>query len=153
GALLVLGRLPEVERPAIAALLPGLSAAGAWLLLDAGANVQVRPTQLLQFAVMGETYLRRRLGMERPRVALLSNGEEDTKGTDVTREALEMLRRSDLEVVGYIEGKDLFSGLADVVVTDGFTGNAVLKTSEGTAASLLERVRVEIAAAPLWQRL
>jgi glycerol-3-phosphate acyltransferase PlsX len=153
GALFVLGRLPHVERPAIGALLPGPPGTRGWLLLDAGANVQCRPTHLVQFAVMGEAYVQRRFGIARPRVALLSNGEEDTKGTDLTREALALLRRSDLNLVGYLEGKDLFLGMADVVVTDGFTGNVVLKTSEGTAMALVSRLRAELAGAPVWRKL
>jgi glycerol-3-phosphate acyltransferase PlsX len=165
GALLLLGRLDAVERPAIAALLPGrgdasqkssLSSDGGWLLLDAGANVQCRPNHLVQFAVMGEAYMRQRFverfQARRPRVALLANGEEDSKGTELTREVLQTLRRSDLDLVGYVEGKDLFSGLADVVVTDGFTGNVVLKTSEGTATALFERVRSEIDQLPWWRK-
>ena len=153
GALLLLGRLKAVERPAIAAIMPGLRKQTPWLLLDAGANIQCTPEQLLQFAVMGEAYLRKRFAIQRPRVALLSNGEEESKGTDLTRAALAMLKKSDLDVMGYIEGKDVFNGKADLVVTDGFTGNVMLKTSEGTAMSLLSRIKQEVQAAPLWQRM
>src|SRR5688500_11387848 len=108
GALLVLGRIDHVERPAIATLLPALKGGGSCLLLDAGANVDCKPSQLAQFGVMGEVYVRRLLKVARPKVALLSNGEEDSKGTQLTRDALEILRKSDLDFVGYCEGKDIF---------------------------------------------
>jgi glycerol-3-phosphate acyltransferase PlsX len=144
GGLLTLGRLPGVERPAIAALFPALKGGGRCLLLDAGANVDCRPSHLAQFAVLGEAYVRARLGVARPRVAVLSNGEEASKGTPLTREASELLRRSDLDFVGYVEGKDLFSGDAQVVVTDGFTGNIVLKTSEGVGMGVIGLLRQAI---------
>jgi glycerol-3-phosphate acyltransferase PlsX len=144
GALLVLGRIEGVERPAIAALLPTLKGSGRCLLLDAGANVDCRAAHLAQFAVMGEAYVRKLLAMPRPRVAVLSNGEEAGKGTALTRDALAMLRASDLALVGYVEGKDLFSGEVEVVVTDGFTGNIVLKTSEGTAMAVAGAIRTAV---------
>ncbi|MFP2910356.1 phosphate acyltransferase PlsX [Pyxidicoccus sp. 3LFB2] len=144
GGLLTLGRLPGVERPAIAALFPALKGGGRCLLLDAGANVDCRPAHLAQFAVMGEAYVRARLGVARPRVGVLSNGEEASKGTPLTREASDLLRRSDLEFVGYVEGKDLFSGDVQVVVTDGFTGNIVLKTSEGVGMGVIGLLRQAI---------
>jgi len=141
GALLVLGRLPGVERPAIATLFPALKGGGRCLLLDAGANVDCRASHLAQFAVMGEAFMRARLGIARPRVAVLSNGEEDSKGTELTREASALLRGSDLNFCGYVEGKDVFSGEVEVVVTDGFTGNIVLKTSEGVAMGVTGLLR------------
>jgi glycerol-3-phosphate acyltransferase PlsX len=144
GGLLVLGRLPGVERPAIATLFPALRGGGRCLLLDSGANVDCRPSHLAQFAVMGEAYVRARLGVARPRVAVLSNGEEPSKGTNLTREASELLRHSSLNFVGYVEGKDIFSGAVDVVVTDGFTGNIVLKTSEGAAMGVAGLLRSAI---------
>lgn len=153
GALLVLGRVKGVERPAIAALFPALGGGGRCLLLDAGANVEVKASQLAQFAVMGEAYVRKLLQIARPRVGLLSNGEEDSKGTDLTREALSLLRVSDLDFRGYVEGKDLFSGEVDVVVTDGFTGNVVLKTSEGVAAGVAGLIRNAIAVSGLPQKM
>ena len=131
-ALFVLGRLPGVERPAITAFLPTLE--GRVALLDAGANVDVRPLHLVQFALLGEVYVRRVMGVARPRIGVLSNGEELTKGTALTRGAVEALAQIEgIDFRGYAEGKDLFSGEFDVVVTDGFTGNVVLKTAEGTA--------------------
>lgn len=131
-ALFVLGRLPGVERPAIITMLPTLE--GTVALLDAGANVDVKPLHLVQFAVLGEVWSRRVLGVARPRIGVLSNGEELSKGTALTRSAVEALAEHDeLDFRGYAEGKDLFSGAFDVMVTDGFTGNIVLKTAEGTA--------------------
>lgn len=156
GALLVLGRLPGVERPAIAALFPSLRTsrrAGRCLLLDAGANVECRPGQLGQWAVMGEAYVRTVLGVERPRVAILANGEEASKGTALTRAASELLRGSPLDFIGYAEGKDIFSGKADVVVTDGFTGNIVLKTAEGTALGVVGLIKHAIERSPLPERV
>ncbi|MDQ3263167.1 MAG: phosphate acyltransferase PlsX [Myxococcota bacterium] len=150
--LLTLGRVPGVERPAIATLFPALKQ-GRCLLLDAGANVECRPSQLAQFAVMGETYVRKLLGVTRPRVALLANGEEETKGTALTRSAAELLKRSDLHYVGYVEGKDIFDGTVDVVVTDGFTGNIVLKTTEGAASALTGLIRNAIENAGIGEKL
>ncbi|MDY7229924.1 phosphate acyltransferase PlsX [Hyalangium rubrum] len=144
GALLVLGRLPGVDRPAIATLFPALRGGGRCLLLDAGANVDCKPVHLAQFAVLGEAYVRARLGISRPRIAVLSNGEEPSKGTVLTREASALLRRSDLAFSGYVEGKDIFSGEVDVVVTDGFTGNIVLKASEGAAMGVAGLLRSAI---------
>jgi glycerol-3-phosphate acyltransferase PlsX len=107
-AMLVLRPLPGVERPAIAAVIPSLK--GATVLLDAGANVDCKPIHLVQFAIMGDTYARHVLRVENPRVGVLSNGEEDSKGTDLTRAADEALRKSSLNYVGYVEGRDIFFG-------------------------------------------
>jgi glycerol-3-phosphate acyltransferase PlsX len=131
GAIFVLGRPDGVERPAIITALPALK--GAPIMLDMGAVVDAKPIHLVQFALMGEVWARRVGGVARPRVAILSNGEEDSKGTDLTRAAAAALRRSGLEFVGYCEGRDLLTGEFDVIVTDGFTGNVALKTMEGTA--------------------
>jgi len=151
--LWVLGRIRGVERPAIAALFPALRH-GRILLLDAGANVECRPAHLAQFAVMGEAYVRTLLGVARPRVALLANGEEESKGTPLTREAAALLRRApDLDFIGYVEGKDVFGGEVDVVVTDGFTGNVVLKTSEGAASAVVGMVRTAIEKAGVSEKL
>ena len=135
GALLVTGRLPGVDRPAIGAVFPGL--AGRTLLLDAGANAECRPLHLAQFALMGEVYARRMLGIERPRVGVLSNGEEESKGTGLTRAAAAALHQLGDQFVGYAEGKDLFNGSVDVAVCDGFVGNLLLKASEGAAQAIL----------------
>ncbi len=130
-AMLTLRLLPGVERPAIATPLPSLH--GSTVLLDVGANVDCKPLHLVQFAIMGEVYCRYMLQKERPRVGVLSNGEEESKGTDLTRSAHEALKHSNLNYIGYVEGRDIFLGTVDVVVTDGFTGNVVLKTAEGMA--------------------
>ncbi|HZN94294.1 MAG TPA: phosphate acyltransferase PlsX [Myxococcales bacterium] len=153
GALLVLGRMRLVERPAVAALFPALRGGGRCLLLDAGANVECKPSHLAQFAVMGEAYVRAVLHRPRPRVAILSNGEEPSKGTDLTRQALALLKRSALDFRGYVEGKDIFSGEVEVVVTDGFTGNVVLKTSEGTAMAVAGLIRTAVEKAGIGEKL
>lgn len=123
------GMIEGVDRPALAAVIPTLARPA--VLLDAGATVRCRPHHLVQFAVMGEAYARLALGVERPRVALLSIGEEESKGTDLTREAHRLLKGAPVDFIGNTEGREIYGGRADVVVCDGFTGNVVLKTSEG----------------------
>jgi glycerol-3-phosphate acyltransferase PlsX len=123
------GLLPGVDRPALAMPIPTRGRPA--VLLDAGANAECRPQHLLQFAAMGSVYARVALGIERPRVGLLSIGEEETKGNELTREAHRLLRGSSLNFIGNVEGREVYSGNADVIVCDGFTGNVVLKTSEG----------------------
>ena len=139
GALLVSGRLPGVDRPAIGAVFPSLS--GRTLMLDAGANAECKPLHLVQFALMGEVYARRMLGIEKPRVGVLSNGEEETKGTDLTRAAAAALRGMGDEFIGYAEGNDLFNGAVDVAVCDGFVGNMILKAAEGVAQAIVSTLR------------
>lgn len=127
---IVLGMLEGVDRPALAAVFP--TAAGkAAVLLDVGANVDCKASHLEQFAVMGEIYYRVIFGVDRPSVGLLSNGEESHKGNELTRGALELLKRLPLNFVGNVEGRDLFNGRVDVIVADGFIGNVALKISEG----------------------
>lgn len=123
------GLVPGVDRPALAAAIP--TRARPAVLVDAGATVECRAEHLVQFAVMGGVYARIALGVERPRVGLLSVGEEATKGTGLTREAHRLLSAAPVHFIGNVEGRDIYSGLADVIVCDGFTGNVVLKTSEG----------------------
>ena len=123
------GLIPGVDRPALAATVP--TRGGAAVLLDSGATVECRPQHLLQFAVMGGVYARVALGIERPRIGLLSIGEEERKGNELTREAHRLLKAAPVHFIGNIEGRDIYSGGADVIVCDGFTGNIVLKTSEG----------------------
>lgn len=145
--LFVMRRLPGVERPGIVTTFPTKS--GVCALIDMGANVECRPEALAQFAVLGAVYARQLHGKSRPRVGLLSNGSEAIKGTELTRGAHKLLSTAaekDFEFVGYIEGRDIFGGLVDVVVTDGFTGNIVLKTSEGAAAAITAILRREILA-------
>jgi len=140
-AMVILGNLPGVDRPAIASMVPN-GADGA-LLIDAGANLEVKPFNLVEFAVMGAAYTRCVGKIARPRVGILSNGEEDSKGSDLTRAAAATLRAMapDLNYIGYVEGRDINRGGVDVVVTDGFTGNVALKTMEGFASFLLGNVR------------
>jgi len=123
------GTIPGVDRPALAASIP--TRARPAILVDAGANVECRPQHLLQFAVMGGVYARVTLGVERPRIGLLSVGEEATKGNELTRDAHQLLKAAPLNFIGNVEGREIYSGVADVIVCDGFTGNVVLKTSEG----------------------
>jgi glycerol-3-phosphate acyltransferase PlsX len=141
-AMFVLGVLPGVDRPAIAVVLPSLT--GFTVLIDAGANVDPKPRQLVQFAVLGHVYARDLLGKPKPRVGLLSIGQEEGKGTDLTREAHEDLRASSLNFVGNVEGRDIYNGNCDVVVTDGFTGNVALKISESLVEMLTLMIRQEL---------
>ena len=131
-AKITLGALEGVERPALAAVLPN-SKGTATVLLDVGANVDCQPCNLEQSAVMGEIYYRVIFNVKRPRVGLLSNGQEEHKGNDLARRTYLRLKQLPLNFVGYVEGRDLYNGRVDVIVTDGFTGNVVLKTSEGVA--------------------
>jgi glycerol-3-phosphate acyltransferase PlsX len=131
-AKMVLGALPGVDRPALAATFPTASGAAA-TLLDVGANVDCKAHNLAQFAVMGEIYVRSMLGVKRPRVGLLSIGEEESKGNDLTRESFDLIKQLPLNFIGNVEGRDLYTGVADVIVADGFVGNVALKTSEGVA--------------------
>ena len=135
----VLGTLEEVDRPALAAVVPNHD--GRTVLIDVGANAQCKARHLEEFAIMGSAYARGVLGIARPRVGLMSVGEEETKGNDLVREAYEVLKRSSLNFVGNVEGHDLFSGSVDVVVMDGFTGNVVLKASESAAELVFELIR------------
>ena len=136
-----------MDRPALAAVIPTVQGTAA-VLLDVGANVDCKPQNLEQFAVMGEIYCRKILGTKRPRVGLLSIGEEETKGNELTRESLPLLRQLPLNFVGNVEGRDLYSGRVDVIVSDGFVGNVALKTSEGVAhlvsSTLKESLRATI---------
>jgi phosphate acyltransferase len=131
-ARFVLGTLPSVQRPALAAPFP-TSRGGVAVLIDAGANVDSKVGHLLQFAVMGEIYYRAIFGTRRPKVALLSIGEEESKGNELTKEAYNRLKDLPLNFVGNVEGRDVFSGSVDVIVCDGFIGNVALKISEGVA--------------------
>jgi glycerol-3-phosphate acyltransferase PlsX len=142
--LLELRRVPGVFRPAIAVTIP--SRRGPSVLLDAGANADARPEHLFQFAHMGAVFAEEILGIERPSVRLLSIGEEPEKGNQLTLEAHELLRESNLNFAGNAEGRDVLAGAADVLVTDGFTGNVTLKLLEGTIRNLLDAFREEVTA-------
>jgi len=131
-AMVTLGSLPGVERPAIALIVPTLR--GQSILLDAGANADCKPRHLLQFAIMGDIYARQVMGKKSPTVGLLSIGEEESKGNELTREAFKELEEErSLNFTGNVEGREVFSGAADIIVCDGFTGNIALKISESAA--------------------
>ena len=138
----VLGALDGVERPALSLLVPTLK--GLTLLTDVGANVNCTARHLEQFAHMGRVFMQSVLGIAEPRIALMSIGEEKGKGNDVTREGYELLSNSELNFIGNLEGRDIYSGKADVIVSDGFTGNIALKTSEGLVETLENMARNEI---------
>ncbi|RMG44772.1 MAG: phosphate acyltransferase PlsX [Acidobacteria bacterium] len=144
----ICGLLEGVDRPALPAPLPQRGG-GYAILLDAGANLDCRPEHFRQFAVMGHHYARRVFGIERPRVALLSVGEEDTKGTEVLRKVQHILKATKINFIGNVEGNSIFSRRTDVVLCDGFVGNVVLKVSEGIAESIVNELRDEIARGPL----
>jgi glycerol-3-phosphate acyltransferase PlsX len=148
-ALLHLGRIRGVKRPAISTLFPCVSDRGFCFLLDIGANADCKPEYLYQFALMGSAYAERVLGIPNPRVAIVSNAEEEGKGNMLVQDTLPLLRNGPFNFVGNVEGKDIPAGMADVVVTDGFTGNVVIKVSEGVAKMLMDAIRAEIKARPL----
>jgi glycerol-3-phosphate acyltransferase PlsX len=135
-AKMILGALPGVDRPGLAAVFP-TSKGTAAILLDVGANVDSKPQNLEQFAIMGEIYSRNIFGNHKPRVGLLSVGEEEGKGNDLTREAYKLIKPMPIDFVGNVEGRDLYNGHVDVIICDGFVGNVALKISEG----LVEAVR------------
>lgn len=146
-ALFRLGRIRGIKRPALSGLYP--TAKGFCVLLDIGANTDCKPEYLLQFANMGSVYAERVLSIEKPSVGLVSNGEEETKGSILVQEAHQLLKKSDLNFIGNVEGKDIPAGMADVVVTDGFTGNVIAKLSEGLGGLLKSLIEEEIKASPL----
>lgn len=141
-ALLVLGKLPGVERPAIAAVMPSLK--DHFVLIDAGANVDCKPLHLSQFAIMGEAYAKYIFEIENPKIGLLGIGEEDAKGNELTKESFKLIKDSKVNFIGNLDGKDIFSGEADVVVCDGFVGNIALKVSEGLAETIGKMLKREI---------
>lgn len=138
----VLGALKGVDKPALALLVPALS--GLTLLLDVGASVNCSAHHLQQFAIMGRIFVEIVLGLKNPRIALMSIGEEETKGNDLIKEVFERLQSSPLNFIGNVEGKDIYSGKADVIVSDGFTGNIALKASEGVVETFFKMARTEI---------
>jgi glycerol-3-phosphate acyltransferase PlsX len=138
-SLLSIGRIPGVIRPAILALMP--SKCGVTAILDAGANVDCKPIHLAQFAVMGNLYLKHIFMNEKPRVGIMSVGEEDEKGNELTWATREIIEKLGLNFIGNVEGRDVFNGNADVIICDGFVGNVILKTAEGIASYLLTTVK------------
>ncbi len=145
----ILERVEGVKRPPIGTTLP-TETGGYCVLVDAGANVDCKPSQLLQFALLGSVYARTVLGRENPRVGLLSNGEEESKGNELTRETMGLLRAAaagpHLNFVGYVEGNHVFEGAVDVIVCDGFEGNILLKGAEGTARMILTSLAAQVKA-------
>jgi len=141
-AFFILGVIKGVERPAIAATLPTLT--GTAVMLDVGANVDCTAEHIEQFAIMGNEYGKHLFGKPNPRIGLLGIGEEDTKGNEVTKEALKLLKASSLNFIGNIEGRDVFSGGADVIVCDGFIGNVALKITEGVAETIKKMLLKDI---------
>lgn len=142
--MLVLRKLAGVDRPAIAVCVPTIK--DPVIILDVGGNVDCKPIHLVQFAMMGDVYGKYILKEDRPRIGLLSNGEEESKGNDLTRATHELLKKTSLNYIGSIEGKDIYGGDVDVVVTDGFVGNVVLKLSEGLVETVGRMLKAEIMA-------
>ncbi|OGP17759.1 MAG: phosphate acyltransferase [Deltaproteobacteria bacterium GWA2_55_10] len=141
-SIFLLKKIKGVDRPAIAVSLPTMKDPA--IVLDAGGNVDCKPIHLFQFALMGEVYAKYVLKKDRPRVGLLSNGEEEGKGNDLTREAHALLKNASINYIGYIEGREIYQGGVDVVVTDGFVGNVVLKLSEGLVEAVTTMLKNEI---------
>lgn len=140
-ATLRIGRIKNVSRPAIATLMPNISA--KTLFLDVGANVDCKSEHLLQFAIMGEAYAKVLMNIQKPRIALLSNGEEESKGNELTKESHQLLKKLE-NFVGNAEGRDIFNGSIDVLVCDGFSGNVILKACEGTATAIFKILKSEV---------
>jgi phosphate acyltransferase len=141
-AIRTLGRIEGVQRPALSALFP--TKTGRCIVLDIGANVDCRPEFLYQFALLGSIYAEKVLGKDKPRVGLLSNGEEPGKGNQLVKDAFPLIEKSGVNFIGNVEGKELFGGAADVVVTDGFVGNILVKSSEAVAKLITEILKQEL---------
>ncbi len=144
---LSLGMLPGIERPGIAIVAPTLK--GISLIIDVGANIDPKPVQLLQYGIMAEAYLRYILNNPNPKVGLLNIGEEESKGTDFMKETYELFEKSNLNFIGNVEGKDIFSGKCDVIVCDGFVGNVALKVSESLSETMQEWLKRHLLSNPL----
>jgi glycerol-3-phosphate acyltransferase PlsX len=140
---MIMGTLPVVDRPALSTVLPTQKGKPA-ILLDVGANVDCKPHHLEQFAIMGDIYSRAIFGIRRPRIGLLSIGEEDSKGNELTKEAFKSLKRAPINFIGNVEGRDIFKGDVDVIVCDGFTGNVALKLSEGLYEAFASMLKQEL---------
>ncbi|MEW5957632.1 MAG: phosphate acyltransferase PlsX [Chloroflexota bacterium] len=147
-ALFGLGRIKGIKRPALSTVFPSASPYGCCVILDVGANTDVRPEYLLQFALMGYHYANQVLHIPNPRVGLLSTGEEENKGSTLIKEVTPLLKESQLNFIGNVEGKDITSGMADVVVTDGFTGNVYIKGAQGVAWMIQKILEQEIKSRP-----
>ncbi len=138
--LFIIGRMPGVDRPALSPTLPTQDGQG-FLMLDVGANVDAKPEHLLQYAVIGSIYAEKVRNINKPRVGLLNVGTEDGKGSDLTKKAFQLMKEAPIHFIGNVESRDLLDGAADVVVTDGFTGNVALKTIEGTALTMFSMIK------------
>ncbi len=138
--LFVVGRIAGIDRPALATTLPTIDGSG-FIMLDMGANADAKPSHLSQYAIMGSIYAEKVRGIENPRVGLLNIGTEEGKGNELTKAAYELLSTAPINFIGNVESRDLLTGVADVVVTDGFTGNMVLKTIEGTAGAFFTMLK------------
>lgn len=141
--LLIIGRTRGIERPALSPMLPTLNGDG-FLLLDVGANMDAKPSHLMQYAIMGDIYMKKVRGLESPRIGLLNVGGESGKGTELVKQTYDELSKMPINFIGNIEARDLLDGAADVVVCDGFSGNLVLKSIEGTALSLFSLLKEEL---------
>ncbi|HOV46747.1 MAG: phosphate acyltransferase PlsX [Spirochaetes bacterium] len=141
-ALFEIGKIKNVSRPAIAAVLPNIKS--STILIDAGANTECKPHFLVEFALMADVFCKKVLKLENPRVGILSNGEEDEKGSDFTKKVFELMKDIPMHFIGNVEGYDLFNGSVDIVVTDGFTGNIALKTAEGVSKTVFTLLKNEI---------
>jgi phosphate acyltransferase len=141
-AKMLVGVVPGVDRPALATVVPTLT--GRAVLLDVGANVTCKPHHLVQFALMGHLFSKQIVGVQSPRVGLMSVGEEESKGTDLTKGVHKSLKELNLNFIGNVEGRDIYNGRADVIVCDGFTGNVALKTSEGLVETMLQLMKEEL---------
>ena len=137
--LIIVGRIKGILRPALATLLP--SAKGPKMLIDAGANTNCKPENLVQFGIMGSIYMKNVLGIESPTVGLMSNGEEEGKGDELTKETFPLLKKAPINFIGNIEGRDVMEGTADVITCDGFVGNVILKTVEGMGHVVSTKVK------------
>ncbi|CAM5719914.1 Phosphate acyltransferase [Streptomyces afghaniensis] len=141
--LFVVGRMEGIYRPALAPTLPTIGGEG-FLLLDVGANVDAKPENLVQYAMMGSIYSEKVRGVAKPRVGLLNIGTEEKKGNELTKKTFELLQNTNIHFIGNVEARDLLEGVCDVAVTDGFTGNMILKTVEGTAMSMFKMIKAEL---------
>ena len=140
GGLLVLGRVKGIDRPTLASIYPVIGGDPS-LLVDAGANAECKARNLVEFAIMGSVYMEKVLGRRNPRVGLINNGTEEGKGTELTKETFKLLQKTKLNFVGNIEARELQNGVSDVIVSDGFTGNAILKTTEGMGLMMLREMK------------
>lgn len=140
GGLFILGRIQGIDRPSLATIYPIIGGEPS-LLIDAGANAECKPNNLLEFATMGSIYMEKVMGRKNPKVGLLNNGAEEHKGTTLTKAAHELIAKSNLNFIGNVEGRDLPNGVCDVIVTDGFTGNAILKLTEGMGLMVLREMK------------